>query len=764
MRVLLVVSLLLGHTACGSFTSREKYLERGNAFSAKGQWDDAALQYRKALQKDPKYGEAYYRLGLAHIRRGSDREAFSALRQAVELPSPYQDDAKAQLGDLTLSAYARDPQRPAVLYQTAERMADELLRKNPQSYAGLRLRGNLAMAASRPREAAGFFQQADRAKPDQPDLVFSLVQALLLDRQDQAAEARALQLMEKKPDYGPIYDALYGQYRRTGRDREAEAVLRKKAAANPNVPFYATQLAEFYWSTARKPEAEALIAALPATAESQQEAGNLYGRLREWEAAVAAYRRALASQPKDAAALRRLLVSALLEQGKNAEAAVELDELLRLNPEDSEALASRAFLRMASGKAGDAALAIEAFRKLTGKHPQNASYRYQLARALRESGQASEGRKELQQVLKLNPQHREALGDLASLSITSEDAGAALEYAQKALAVDPKDPRTRLVRTAAWALQGQFSDVRQELGKLITEFPTLPEPRIQMGLLELAERNYEAAARIFQQQYKPGLADIRPLKGLAEVAFARNRGDEAFALVDQEYRRAASQSGAPPRALVELAAVTADRAGRRAATLEAYDKLVTAYPPRAADLVRLGQLAQAEGDAGKAEAALKKARQVAPADPLPPAVLGALYAESGRWEEAVRSYRESLALRPDDPGVMNNLSFALADRGAALDEALVLARKAVEKAPEQPEFADTLGYVYLKRNEVDSAIQTFRSVVRRTGTAQARLRLAVALQKKGDKQQARMELEQALKMNPPREEAEMLRKTLENLR
>lgn len=756
--------VLLSLTACGQFSSREHYVERGARFFEQGKLEDAALQFRKALQKDPNYGEAYYRLGLTDKKRGQERDAFAAFLKAVELPSPQQDAARVELADLALSGYLSDSRRPEVLFKTADRMADELLARNKQSHDGLRLRGNLAMAAGNPKSAVAFFQQADQAKPDQPQVVISMVQAMLLDNQDQAAETRALQFLGKQPKSATLYDILYGHYRRSNRLPDAESILKKKISNNPDQPFFVTQLAEFYWTTNRQKDAEALLAAMPVTPENYQEIGDLYGRLRLWDKATAAYQQGLGAKPGEdksrLAPLRQRLVGVFLRQGKNAEAAKVLDEILRENPGDSEAVSARASLRMATGDPQETSTAVAEFRKLIEKEPRNAGHHYQLSRALRDRGQADEARKVLQQVLKLDPQHREALGDLAAMAIAAEDASTALEYAQRSLALEPRDPRVRLVRTAAWALQGQFKQVRQDLVKLTQEFPGLAEPQIQMGLLEIAEQRYDQAARIFQQQYKPGSADIRPLKGLAEVAFARNQPEQAFALVDQEYRRAAK----PSQALLELAASTADRAGRSPAAIEAFEKLVAQYPPRPSDLVRLGQLVHGQGQTAKAVEVLERARQLAPKDAAVPAVLGAVFSASGKWDDAVRCYRESLALNPSDPAVMNNLSYALAERGNSLEEALKLAQAAVEKAPQQPEFTDTLGYVYLKRNQFDSAIQTYRSVVSRTGTAQSRMRLASALSAKGEKQQARSELESALKANPTATDAAAIREMLSKLR
>src|SRR5215831_6159360 len=59
--------------------SPQAYLVKGDKFAADHKYADASIQYRKAIQKDLKYGEAFYRLGLSELEQGNLREAYRAL-------------------------------------------------------------------------------------------------------------------------------------------------------------------------------------------------------------------------------------------------------------------------------------------------------------------------------------------------------------------------------------------------------------------------------------------------------------------------------------------------------------------------------------------------------------------------------------------------------------------------------------------------------------------------------------------------------------
>ncbi len=83
-------------------------------------------------------------------------------------------------------------------------------------------------------------------------------------------------------------------------------------------------------------------------------------------------------------------------------------------------------------------------------------------------------------------------------------------------------------------------------------------------------------------------------------------------------------------------------------------------------------------------------------------------ARAGRHEEARALYREVAKAHPENAPALNNAAFFLADTGGDLDEALRLAKNALAKVPGQPNFSDTIGYIYLKKGMLDSAIQSFQ--------------------------------------------------------
>jgi Flp pilus assembly protein TadD len=145
-------------------------------------------------------------------------------------------------------------------------------------------------------------------------------------------------------------------------------------------------------------------------------------------------------------------------------------------------------------------------------------------------------------------------------------------------------------------------------------------------------------------------------------------------------------------------------------------------------------------------------------------LLGSARQSIGQQDEAVKLFRHAQELQPDDPRVLNNLARAIVETNGNIDEALRLAQLAVKSSPNQPNFTDTLGWIYLKKNLTDGALQLFNTLVRKhPDDPTFRYHLGAALFQKGDMQGARIALQVALDNKPAKDEAAQIRGLLARL-
>lgn len=157
----LTVALVLLTGACSR--NADYYLEKGDQFVAQRKFAEAELNYRKAIQKNPSFGKAYYQLGLTQIKEGKLLDAYQTFSATVKL-MPDSDDVKVSLADLSFSLYLVDPRHSQAPYDLATSLSDQLLAKNPKSYDALRLKGHLAAAGKKVDLAESLYRQANAVK------------------------------------------------------------------------------------------------------------------------------------------------------------------------------------------------------------------------------------------------------------------------------------------------------------------------------------------------------------------------------------------------------------------------------------------------------------------------------------------------------------------------------------------------------------------------------------------------------------------------
>ena len=190
-------------------------------------------------------------------------------------------------------------------------------------------------------------------------------------------------------------------------------------------------------------------------------------------------------------------------------------------------------------------------------------------------------------------------------------------------------------------------------------------------------------------------------------------------------------------------------AGKLDMALASFEKVLENLEPdsrEAGDLhLRIGETYRRKGDGEAAIAALTRASQLLPDQPVVVGTLALVLDGSGKKDEAEKAYRATLQLDSDNAIAMNNLAFLLAERGEDLDHAWGFARRAMELVPEDVEMIDTAGWVQWKRGQTDEAIGLFAEALGKTpGNDGYRRHLMMALEAKSNQSASMNELRSLL--------------------
>jgi len=758
----LALAVLLVSGACNRDPKvvSKRYVDSGVKYFEKQKYKEASLMFRQAIAKDRKNGEAYYRLALTELKLGQPTAAYRSLLRAVEL-QPENVDAKVKLADLCLLGYMADRQRrPKQLLDEARKQAAEILKADPKSFAGLRLQGYLALTDGNAAEALKFFEQANASKPFQQDVVLTLVQLLAARDRFSEAEKLAKDMIAHDKAYGQIYDILYLEYMKRKRTADAEAVLKTKIENNPRNVRCRIQLAGHYAALQRPQDMEAALSEVVSRPQDfplgLREVGDFYFRLNQLDQALKYYEQGISADKAHKADYQKRMVEILVQQGKRAEASQLVEAVLKENPKDSEAVAMRAALSLEGGSRDQIERAIADLQSVLTSSPNNPVVRFNLGRAYLAKGDLEQARLQFQDAIKKRPDYIPARLSLGSLLLLKGDFSGALNLANETLQIAPANLTARLIRTSALSALGDGARTRQELTEITRLYPRSRDAQFQLGLLNFQEKKYKEAEQIFARLRESAPLDPRGAILLAETYLAQGKNAAALELLQKEVEKNPNRD----ELRLNLANVALRTANYDLATRE-LSTLIQRNPKNASLYVQLGATYRAAGDYKTALEQFKKARDIAPDNATANLEYALMLEATGQSAAARPIYEQVVKIQPDNAVALNNLAFMMAENGENLDQALTLAQRAKQRLPNDANVADTLGWIYIKKNLSDNAIQIFRELVQKNPTHVTwRYHLAMALYQKGDRLGARRELETCLRNKPTREEEAKIRELL----
>lgn len=729
--------------------SARAYIDRGNQFFDKGRYADAELQYRKSISQNSKLAEGYYRLGLTELELQRGAAALNDLQRAVDL-DPASDVYRVQLANLSLLSYRLAPTNQK-LYDQVARESERLLKRNPNSFDGLRLRGEILMIDRKPEEALALFRRADAIQPFDPNVVLPMTQILFTLGETAEAESVASQFLLHRKAFAPMYDLLLAHYLAANRPADVERLLQIEAANRPKDVKVLLELAAYYGDSRREREMSQILQTILADRSDFPQGhglvGDFYAGGGRWEDALREYREGLRSDSKYKDLYEKKIVNALIGAGKRNEAVAKLSEILKTFPNDTETRFRRAILLRTSSDSKELDLAIADLKAVAERQPADEVARYDLGIAYQTKGDLPLAQAELRKSSGLRKDYLPPRLALAEIALNARDYRGALILSDEILALDPKNLNSRILRSAALAGNKAFTQSRRELNALLREQPNSKELELRLAALDGAEKKYQDAEARYRRLYQSGSADLRPLEGLLQLYLGEKQPAKALSLLAEEMKRDPRS-----RPVHILLASTAMQEGKLDLARQQYEWVRSEDPSSVQIHESLGALYQLEGHTKEALRSYLKASELAPNDARILESIAILETNSGATKDAMATLEKELLRDPGNPVAMNNLAFNLAEDGTDLCRALNLAEGAVRSAPENPAFLDTLGWVYAKQGLNQSAIQVFRVLVRKhPNEAAYRYHLGVVLLHDRKPSDATRELLAALSAHPPKE-------------
>ena len=749
LRVLAIGAGVTIFAAACSRISPAEHVKRAEGYAAKKDFANAIVEYRTAIQQDPKLGTARLRLGDIYAQISDGQNAYREYVRAADL-LPDNIDAQLKAGALLLLSNQ---------YAEAKTRAETVLRISPRHPGGLTLLGNALAGMNDTDGALDRLNEAILSDPSQGSL-YSNVGVLQLARGDrQMAEASFRKAARATPMRPEPRVALAHFYRSQGRDAEAEQTLLEAIAVAPKSIQANSNLAELYLTTGRAALAEAPLKAIADARqdpESMFTLADYYTRTRRTKEAAAILDKLAATSQTYGLAKARLAAIDYTE-GRADQAHKSLDELLRREPLNRLALVLKGRLLLIEKK-NDQALDF-AKRALASDPEHSSEAHYLLALVYQNRGQLEESESEFKQVMKVAPSSASAAVALSQLYSLKNKRTAAIEFAEQAVKLAPNSIDTRVTLVRAVLANGDMARADREIRAMLAQFPTSAPVQVQAGALFIARRDIVAARAAFSRALELDPSSADALTGLVALDLGSNNVRVALDRLNAFLVKAPDNAG-----VWFLTAKAYNLTGDSVQAERALLKTIQLDPGRVQAFAMLGDLHAARG---RLDVALQQFQGWVTREPRSIAaqtMVGLTLERMNKVQEAKQVYERLLTMDRHASIAANNLAWLYAETGGNIDQATDLAQMAKSQAPDQPAFNDTLGWIYYKKDLVEQAVPLLQqSLEKDPDNALTHFHLGMAYAKAGEDTKAIEELKKALALDPKLYTADEARRTLKEL-
>jgi len=764
--------------------AKAEHVSKGEAYLKDSKFQEASLEFRNALQIDDQFAAAHW--GLARAYEGLQRfsEMIEELKKTVELDQNNLD-ARTKLGNYYLAA----SNGKSSLINEAERLAKEVLQKDPNNIEGHILLSSVLYAENKKDEALAELNRAIEIDPKRVPSYLSLARFYTVTNDRAKAEEVYKKAISIDPN-SALAHTEYGKFLVQGnRPSEAEAELKKAVEVAPSDHDARVTLAGFYLVNKQFDKAEEAYKALADLEkdkpESQATLADFYSSVNRTDDAIRILRDIVSKSP-DYAQARYRLAEILLMRGDTTGASALIEEALKKDQHDRQALLLRARLRSQGGQPDGLKAAIEDLTEVLKQEPNSGPGLYFMAQAKFNLGAMDEARVYAGDLAKNYPDYLPAKLMQVQISLASGDPRSALNLATELLdklskAAPDRDSSPQLlqeIREKAYLARGaaqvklnNLAAARQDFDAARQTAPNEAETYNNLAAVSQMENKPDEAVGFYQSALKVNATDFNALSGLISLYAKKGDFDKAHATIDQplnSYPNNASLHFLKAQVYgFQHDAQNSEAELRK--TLELDHNYIAAY-------TALGSLFINTKQEDRAITEFKKVIELRPDDPAAYTIIGMLEDARRNYDVAVDYYRKALEKDQNTAIAANNLAWLYAAEGKGnLDEAVRLAQGVVQKNPNVAGFTDTLGWIYYKKGLYGAAADQLQKAVsideaaarsnKASPSANYHYHLGMALKAKGDTAGARRELEASLHLadKAPFSDIDEARKALASL-
>ncbi len=472
----------------------------------------------------------------------------------------------------------------------------------------------------------------------------------------------------------------------------------------------------------------------------------------DMNASVDAFRFWQETEPNSILATR-MLSSLLLRGGRLEEARVELVKVLETESSNAGLIYMQIYPMLVPYP--DKPVALKLMRDLAALNPGVAEAHWVVAQLASEAGDEPLALKEVREARVLKPEW-ELPVSLESRLLRVKEPQQSLGILQRYLTVNPEASRIRLQYARSLLEQKQYQPAREQFQRLSQESPENVELAFAVALISLQLNDYASAEDMLRKSLDKGGKSRNDVEYfLGQLSEAKENEDEALAhyreVNDGEYLFTAQT-----RIIYLL-----NKRGKKDEARQFLQQIKVDTNQQRVQLVLMeAQLLREASQFAEAYRVLQLGLEKLPnhADLLYEAAMMA--DKLGHIEASERYLRKLIKVKPDNAHAYNALGYGFLVRNVRIAEGLALVVKAFELAPDDVAIMDSVGWGYFRSGKLKESLDMLRRAYKANQDPEIAAHLGEVLWVHGDKDEARVLLQDSLKANPGNEILETLMKRL----
>lgn len=733
------IFLVLCLAACsGPEEKKARFFEKGQELYEQGDYVKAALEYKNALQIDPKWAEAYYMLGKSEGALGKLRASMGRFAKVIEL-EPEHWGAHLEQGRFFLAAKEFD---------LAQQKAELVLATEPENVNAVLLKAAVLLARG-DDAAAGLLLSTLRKDVKDLPLDGYLLLTAVYRKQDRIdlAKAELLAAAEAHPDkIAPLVSLAEIQAEAKELEQAIQTMekVAQKDPENKKVPFV---LARLHAQNNTTEKAEQVLRAYrdadPEDTARVIDVANFKVSLKDLEGAIAVLREGLAKE-QDSLDLRLALarIHGDLVPGGQPRAIALLKECIEIEkiPDEPNLLLARNALARLYFNRQQIAEAEEQINKIVEASPRNVDGQFTKGKIHLLKKEGPEAVASFRIVVEEKPDVTEAHLRLAEAHVLSREMGLARDVLQNRLKVETGSPELLRALSRLALVQKDWAGAESSLNALLQAHPQAQDVRAELADLLLATGQKDKAKLLYQEIVNQ--APNIPLGYVKLANLSRKDGDMKGAIRQLELgTQKVPNSNALAKLLVQhylqnkqlkkaesftrkrsldqkdnplamnLFGDTLAAVKKFDAAEKAYKKAIELHPEWGVPRNGLAGLRLHRGDKAGAIQGFESAIATDPSNLDAYFLLGQIHLKEGDRGQAIRWYERALEQNPRSWQAANDLANLLADNtndNRQMGQALRYAQWAQRLNPMNPVVLDTLGWVHFQKGNMDTAVEWFR--------------------------------------------------------